>query len=156
VRRVVIQFLPDDARDARLACVVEDGLTNAGYDVAVDDRGQFGVAWARRLEAEMKDAGAVIVLLSAASKRDAILSYQLEAALRAIGRDGKGPLLVLIRVSYDGPLPGALGSDPGNARVGRWTEEGDDELLLGWLLEELATRGAVAGAGSGAPTDGGR
>ncbi len=139
-KRVLVQFLPDDARDVRLACVLEAGLTEAGYEVALDDRSDFGVAWGRRMERETAEAAAVILLISGASKRDAILHYQLETAMRAIASERKGPLVRLIRVAYDGPLPGTSGHGPEPTRVGRWTEEGDDARLMAWLLEELAAK----------------
>jgi hypothetical protein len=137
-RRVLVQFLPDEGRDARLACVVEAGLSDAGFEVLLDDRAQFGLAWARRMEREIPNATAVILLISEASSQDAILNYQLESAMRAIKPGRKGPLVMLVRMAFDGPLPVSLGGSPEEFRVGRWTEEGDDERLLTWLLEELA------------------
>lgn len=137
-RRVVVLFTPDDPRDVRLACLLEERLRAERFIVALDDRADFGVQWARRVEAEIRQADVVILLLSETSVQDDVFAYQADLALQA-QRHAPGTEMVPVRVAFRDPFPPALQVAFAGKLPLQWNEAGDDEDLLSELLVLLGS-----------------
>jgi hypothetical protein len=134
--RVVILFTPDDPRDARLACRIEEGLRGPVFEPVLDDRAGFGVKWARRLEAAIRDADAVVLLVSDSSLRDEIFAYQMDLALQTRRLDHDILIVPVLVALKDGLVPAldlALAPFP----VVEWKPDSDDEDLANDVREVL-------------------
>ncbi len=134
---LMVLFGTEDARDVRIAGLMEERLTAAGWHVVLSDASEIGVEWARRFEDEIAEARAIMMLWSATSAQDAVMNYQMDVAVRAgIGRDD-GPMLLPVRVAYQGGWPGVLGCATLDLPSLNWQNEADDERLLQEILNCL-------------------
>jgi hypothetical protein len=137
-QRVVILLSPDAPHDVRLAGLLEERLRSVGYAVFLHDRSGFGVRWARHMEAEIRNADAVILLLSETSVRDAIFAYQTDLAIQA-QRLVAGLVTVPVRVAFTRPLPPTLAVSLASKVPLHWAEAADDDELLADVLKRLGS-----------------
>jgi serine/threonine protein kinase len=137
-QRVVILFTPEDTRDSQLACLLEDRLQNERFSVFLDDRADYGVAWARRMESEIRKADAVLLLLSDRSIQDEILIYQADLAMQA-QRLAPGLITVPIRVALSSRLSPALETLLADRVPLNWTGPADDEELSNEVVRVLGS-----------------
>jgi serine/threonine protein kinase len=134
--RVTILFTPDDPRDARLACLLEERLRTERYAVFLDDRAGFGVTWARNMETELRKADALILLLSDASLGDEVFNYQVDRAIQN-QRLTPGTVTLPVRVASPRPLPPTLQAAFASQIPLQWNGEMDDEELVNDILQGL-------------------
>jgi serine/threonine protein kinase len=134
--RVMILFTPDDPRDARLACLIEERLRVERFAVFLDDRAGFGVPWARNMEAEMRKADALILLLSDASVGDEIFNYQVDRAIQT-RRLNPGIVTLPVRITLSRPLPSTLQEAFAVQIPLQWNAETEDEELVDDILQML-------------------
>jgi serine/threonine protein kinase len=132
-QRVVILFTPDDPRDLRLACLLAERLRGEQFSVFLDDRAGFGVKWARRMEAEIREADVVLLLISDGSVGDAVFHYQVDVAMQT-QRLAPGVVTVPLGIGLTLPLPAALeGAFAAESWLGWSADTGDEELCLAVL-----------------------
>jgi hypothetical protein len=124
--------------DATLLRELESGLTKVGCEVFVDRHLQVGLDWAREIEQALRDADAVVALLSPAAVASEMLTFELEVADNAAQQQGGRPRLLPVRVNWEGPLPPSLATILGSIQYTLW--KGPDET--GNVLAELT--GALA------------
>lgn len=136
--RALVVFNAHDPRDARVAGLLEERLSAAGWRVLLNDSSEFGVTWARRFEAELPRTRAILALLSETSVDDVVVNYQLDQAVRAAGGPSPGPRLLPVRLAYPGPLPGALAFASAPWPALSWQDDSDDEPLATEILERLS------------------
>jgi serine/threonine protein kinase len=122
--------------DARLAGLLRDRLIRHGHRVFLDSEMRAGLHWAREIEHRIREADAVIVLLSAASLRSEMLAYELEVARNAAGQCGT-PVLLPVRVALTGSLTEPLPSIQNQFPPCQWEGPLDDDPLLNHLLRLL-------------------
>src|SRR5262249_44757374 len=94
--------------DATLLRELESGLAKCGCEIFVDRHLQVGLDWAREIERALRDADAVIPLLSPAAVGSEMLAFELEVADKAAQQQGGRPRLLPVRVNWEGPLPSSL------------------------------------------------
>ncbi len=141
--RALVICNTDDPRDARVAGLLEEHLTAAGWSVLLNDSSELGVTWARRFEAEVRQTRVILALLSETSVDDVVLNYQLDLAVRAAGGPSPAPRILPVRLAYPGPLPGALAFASAQWPALSWRDDSDDEPLTTQVLERLRA-GAAA------------
>ncbi len=112
-------------------------LADEGCELFMDQQPALSVAWARELESQIRQADAVLVLLSVGSVQDEMVAYGIEVA-RQSARQGKGkPRLLQVRFQFVDPLPGPLECALGAMPAFHWTGSQDDERLIDELVQAL-------------------
>jgi serine/threonine protein kinase len=135
-QRVVILFTPDEQRDTRLACLLEERLRAERFSVFLDDRAGYGVRWARRMELEIRAADAVVLLLSDRSVQDEILTYLADLRMQA-QRLAPGLMTVPVRIALSLPLSPPLEMGLAGSSALSWTGPADDDELCNEVLRVL-------------------
>lgn len=108
--RAVIVYKRHADPDAVLAEEIRDRLRTRQVRVFLDRDIAAGIAWSERIASEIREADAVVPLLSGHSVKSEMFAYEVSLALEtAQQRKGK-PRVLPIRVSYDAPLPESLAS----------------------------------------------
>lgn len=137
-KRLAILYKRRAEPDGRLLQVLESGLTAAGHRVFVDRHMGMGVEWAREIEAEIRAADAVVVLLSRAAVTSEMLMYEVEIAAKAAQeRDGK-PRLLPVRLGFEEPLPPELAPHLERLQYVLWQGPDDDAALFTGVVKALA------------------
>jgi serine/threonine protein kinase len=132
--------------DNRLLQLLHSRLVAQGIDVFFDKRLTVGVQWAREIENRIRDADAVVILLSPASVQGEMLAYEVEMANHAAQQQNGRPLLLPVRVQFAGPWPEALRPFLDSVQSFSWGSAEDDDHLVGELVRAL----------EGTPQDGSR
>lgn len=148
-RRVVLLYKRDAEPDGALMRLLESGLTRRGFFVFIDRRLPVGVEWAREIERQIREADAVIPLVSAASAPSEMMTHEVllardaaSAAARTGESDGR-PRLLPVRVGDPGPLPPDLAAVLAPLQHASWNAPADDERLLAELAAALQEPAAV-------------
>ena len=135
--RVALLYKRRAQPDEYVLKLLEERL-KASYEVFIDRRMSVGVEWAREIERQIRMADAVIPLLSATSTHSEMLAYEVEIAHEAAQQNGK-PRLLPVRVNYEAPLPGPLGSILTPLQYAHWASREDDERLVAEITQALVT-----------------
>ncbi len=123
--------------DEQVLSLLEGQLRSAGCKVFVDRHLTVGMEWAREIEHRVKNADAVIVLLSALSIQSEMLSYEIEIAHEASQkRDGK-PHILPVRLNFDGPLPESFGGVLDSIQYAQWNGPQDNDALASEIVASL-------------------
>jgi len=134
---IVLLYKRNAHPDEEILGVAEKGLRGRGYQVFIDRHLVVGMEWAREIEQHISRAGAVVVLLSAASVQSEMLAFEIQIAREAAQRrDGK-PLILPVRVKFDDPLPESLAGILDGIQWARWNGPEDDDALLAELSASL-------------------
>ena len=129
--------------DEQLLKCLEDEFTLHGHQVFVDRHLTIGVEWAKELECKIRGSDAVILLLSAASVQSEMLAYEVQIAHdEAQKRQGK-PILLPVRVNYEGKLPAELASILDRLQYFLWSGTQDNARLLNELQNALQNPPAI-------------
>ena len=140
VQRIALLYKRSAKPDDQVLGVLEFGLRQAGYNVFVDRHLRVGVEWAREIERQVRDADAVIPLLSSLSIQSEMMSMELQiAAESALQQFGK-PRILPVRIGSEISLSEPLLSILGRLQYATWNSPADDERLLTDLLEGLNTK----------------
>jgi hypothetical protein len=106
------------------------------------------VEWAKELDRRIREADAVIPLLSAAAVQSEMLAGELQIAHEeAQVRQGK-PRLLPVRLNFEGELPSQLGGFLNRLQYFLWKASSDNERLMTELIEALEKPPAQARVGS--------
>ncbi|MFT4588640.1 MAG: hypothetical protein ACI8QF_002744 [Limisphaerales bacterium] len=135
--RVAILYKRDAQPDEQALLLLEGALKEKGYSVFIDRHLEIGVEWAREIEREIRDADAVIPLLSAQSIHSEMMAFEVEHAHdTASGGNGR-PHLLPVRVDYTGPLPEPLAGILDPLQYFLWEGEFSNEGLVSELVYAL-------------------
>jgi hypothetical protein len=107
--RLVLLYKRNVQPDELLLQRLEADFLARGADVFIDRNLTIGEDWGKELERRVRDADAVIVLLSAASIHSEMLAYEVQIAheeAQRPERHGK-PRLLPVRVNFEDPPAGA-------------------------------------------------
>jgi hypothetical protein len=137
-RRLVILYKRRAQPDGHLLQVLESGLTTAGHRVFVDRHMSMGVEWMQHIEAEIRAADAVVVLLSDASVTSEMLMYEVEIAAKAAHEQDGKPRLMPVRLGFDATLPPELAPHLDRLQYVMWRGPQDDDVLFEGVVKALA------------------
>ena len=124
--QVCIAYKANVQPDGRLLDLLEAKLRAHGHQVFIDRHLSIGVQWAQEIESKIRGAGALIVLLSAASTQSEMVEYEVEIGHDSFQQRGK-PCLLPIRVAYAGPLPQSFASRLDAFHHCSWNGPQDDQ-----------------------------
>jgi nucleotide-binding universal stress UspA family protein len=128
---------PDD----HVLATLEEGLKAAGHDVFVDRHLRVGVEWAREIERQVREADAVIPLISGASIHSEMLNMELQTAAEAAQRQFGKPRIFPVRVNFEkGQLEEPMLSILGRLQYASWSAPADDARLLNEMLDSLEAK----------------
>lgn len=135
--RVALLYKRGAQPDEELVQTLEKQLADQGYSVFVDKQLGLGVEWAREIERQIRNADAVIPILSEGSIQSEMMGFEIEHAHEAAQQQHGRPTLLPIRVQLAAALPeplaGILDSLPSQV----WESPEDTSRLLSRLLESL-------------------
>jgi class 3 adenylate cyclase len=135
--RVVLLYKRHTQPDEELLKLLEARLIEEGFQVFSDRHLSIGVEWARAVEQEIREADAVIPLLSGEAVHSEMLSYELRAAQEAGHKRQGKPRLLPVRVNYTGVFPYPLAPILEPLHDALWESPQDDGRLIGELLRAL-------------------
>jgi len=144
--RVAILYRREAKPDQRIMELLDQALRENGFSVFVDRRLEIGVEWAREIEREIREADAVIPLLSADSIHSEMMAFEVEHAHESASLGGGRPQLLPVRVDYTGPLPEPLAGILDPIQYVLWEGEYSDEGLVSEVvygLQNLPSRDAA-------------
>ena len=124
------------AADDEVLALLRRELPRHGCAVAPEAHRAVGVEWARQIEERIREADAVVILLSASSVQSEMMACEVEIAHEAVEQLGK-PQLIPVRVQFEGPLPAALGRVLNPVRSLAWEAPEDDQRLVKDLIRTL-------------------
>jgi DNA-binding SARP family transcriptional activator len=136
-RRLALLYRRHAQPDEQLLTMIESHLTHRGHRVFVDRHLAIGVAWAQEIERELREADAIIPLLSAAAVTSEMLAYELQIAHEAALTQRGKPKLLPVRVRFTGPLPEPLAAFLAPLQYALWQGTQDNEYLLDELTNAL-------------------
>jgi hypothetical protein len=135
--RVALLYKRHVAIDEDVLKWLEKAFAERGYHVFVDRHLGIGVEWAKELDRRIREADAVIPLLSAASVHSEMLAGELQIAHdEAQKRQGK-PRILPVRLDFEGELPSELAGFLNRLQYFLWKSADDHARLLAELVSAL-------------------
>ncbi|MES0114294.1 MULTISPECIES: AAA-like domain-containing protein [unclassified Mesorhizobium] len=138
LRRVFISYRRRAQPDAKLASWLHTQLKAAGHDVFIDVGIKVGVDWSTEITRRIDWCDFLVVLLS----KDAVESEMVQEEVRLAHHRRKKddtPVILPVRVAFEGELGYALGAYIGKLQYARWIGSADDGPILAQLLEAIGT-----------------
>ena len=136
-RKVALLYRRNVQPDDHMLGVLEDGLKSAGYEVFVDRHLTIGVQWALEIERKIREADAVIPLLSEASVQSEMLEYEVQTADQMARTQAGKPRILPVRIGFTGPLPDSLGRILNPIQYTLWRGAEDDQRVVDELISVL-------------------
>ncbi|MBI3922679.1 MAG: AAA-like domain-containing protein [Armatimonadetes bacterium] len=133
--KVALLYKRHTLPDEKLLSLLEERLRDKGLDIFVDRHLTIGVEWAQEIERKVREADAVIPLLSASAVHSEMLAYEIQTAHEAAQVQNGKPRILPVRLQYEGPLPPHLAGLLDPIEYAHWEGPQDDERLV----NELAT-----------------
>jgi hypothetical protein len=124
--------------DAMLLHQLESELSKCGCEVFIDRHLHVGLDWAREIERALRDADAVIPLLSPAAVTSEMLAFEIEVADKAAQQQAGRPRLLPVRVNWEGPLPSSLTTILDSIHYTLWRAPEDTANVVTELTAALA------------------
>lgn len=152
--RIFISYGRGSTIDRTLAVEVAAALAQP-HTVFVDSDLEDGHAWGERVDAELRRADVVVVLLSSASVRSELLIGELLAATRAGNAHAARTRILPVRLADDVPLPYPLDVLLATVPAAMWHGPEDTPQLIAELHRVLETGAALRNTGpasAAAPT----
>ncbi len=137
--KVTVLYKANAQPDGQVLELLRTHLPRRGCEVFIDQHLPIGVAWARAIEAAIRHADAVAILLSAASVQSEMLACEVELAHQASQQQQGRPRLLPVRIRHTDPLPGTLGTLLHPLQYFLWEGSQDNEKLLNELVRALET-----------------
>ena len=135
--RVFLSYKRNVEPDQGLAAEIVQGLSAAGCSVFTDQRLTIGQAWAREIEAQVRQADYLVVFLTAESSRSEMVRGEIELARQHAAINGH-PRILPVRIAFDGPLPYPLNAYLDAIQYATWASPGDTPALVTGLLDAMA------------------
>ncbi len=154
--RVVIVYKRSAQPDESLMRLIADRLSQQGCAVFIDRHLTLGVEWAKEIEREIRQADALIPLVSAEAAASEMLGCELEIAREAAAARQGRPRLLPIRVNYTGPLTEPMAGILDPIQYQLWESENDDEGVIAELADALRHLPAAEPVAATAPAKGQR
>jgi hypothetical protein len=106
--RVALLYKRNAQPDEEVLKLLETQLTARGCQVFIDRQMTIGVDWARELDHQVREADAIIPLLSSASVQSEMLAWEVRTAHEAAQQQKGKPGILPVRVGFTGKLPEEL------------------------------------------------
>jgi class 3 adenylate cyclase len=135
-KSVALLYKPSLQPDAKVLETLQTRLLSLGYEVYVDSRQKISPAWAKAVEEPIRNADAVIAIVSPEAFRSEMLEYEIETAHDAFLHNGK-PVLLPVRIGANEPLEGTVASILQPLHFFAWNSPDDDERLVAELLSAI-------------------
>ena len=142
-KRVAILYRRSVELDTALLPVLEKELSQLGCQVFIDRHLRVGLNWAREIENTLRQADAVIPLLSLESVGSEMLAYEIEIADEAAQHNHGRPQLLPVRVNWEGPLPEGLNKILDPIQYALWRGPDDTATVVAELAEALSSSAAA-------------
>ena len=140
--RIFLSYKRNVEPDQTLAHELVAGLSSAGHAVFIDQRLTVGQAWAREIEAHVRDSHFLIVLLTAESSRSEMVRGEIELA-RHHAATHSTPQILPVRIAFDGSLPYPLNAYLDLIQYTKWNGPQDTPRLIQELLSSMALGSAA-------------
>ncbi len=125
--------------DQKLADYLHEFLTAQGHDVFIDATLRTGTAWLEEIDQKIKGSDFLITLLSKDSADSEMVQAEVSRAYEYRQLQG-WPLVLPIRITYEGPLPYALHAFLNPVQYVVWNGESDDERVGREILAAIEGR----------------
>ena len=142
-KRVALLYKRSAEPDVALLQILETELADRGCEVFIDRHLRVGLNWAREIERTLRQADAVIPLLSSASVASEMLAYEIEIADEAAQQQNGRPQLLPVRVNWEGPLPEGLNKILDPIQYALWRGPEDTAAVVAELSAALSASGAT-------------
>jgi hypothetical protein len=139
--RVFISYKRNVNPDQLLAREIVASLSGAGHDVFIDQQLTVGQAWAREIEARVRESQYLVVLLTPESACSEMVRGEIEIARHHAAEHGQ-PIILPVRLDFDGPLPYPLNAYIGNIMHATWTGPQDTVQVLRELMAAMGSQPA--------------
>jgi class 3 adenylate cyclase len=136
-RKVALLYKPALHPDTHVLRLLEEQLHESGYEVFVDNQQKIDAAWARAIEEPIRQADAVIAVISPRSLQSEMLEFELETAHDQQIRTGKPAILPVI-IGDAEPLEGPAGAIVRPLPRFAWSGPEADQKLVAELLAAIA------------------
>jgi len=133
---IAILYKSNVQPDGQVVNLLQEEITRQGCQVFIDRHMTIGVEWARQIEYRIRQADAVIVLLSGASIQSEMIAYEIEVAHEAAQQLGR-PRLLPVRIQFASPLPNQLARLLDSLHYFLWQGPQDNQRLVSELLRAL-------------------
>ncbi|MFT4688208.1 MAG: AAA-like domain-containing protein [Verrucomicrobiia bacterium] len=143
-RRVAILYKRGAQPDEALVELLETELTAAGFQVFIDRHLEVGMDWARELETQIREADAVVPLISEASLSSEMMAFEVEHANDVARATNGRPALMPVRVDYTGPLTEPMAGILDPIQYILWDGEYTNEGLVAELTYALKSLAPAA------------
>jgi hypothetical protein len=135
-KKFVILYRRKAYPDEEVVHMLERTLPARGGEVFVDRHLKIGVEWARSIESRIREADAVVALLSDASMTSEMMEAELEIAYQARQSNGK-PKILPVRIGESKAVTGPLAIYLSQLNYGNWISNEDNDRLVGELLKAM-------------------
>lgn len=139
-QKVALLYKRNAQPDDHVLALLESGLREAGHSVFVDRHMSIGVEWVGEIERQVREAEAVIPLLSPSSVLSEMLGWEIKTASNAAELQLGKPRILPVRVGSEEALPEPFDSIVGRLQYALWRGPEDDQTLLDYLLDGLDSK----------------
>lgn len=136
--RVFLSYKRNIDPDQTLAGELVAGLSAAGHAVFIDQQLTVGQAWAREIEAHVRESDYLVVLLTAHSSCSEMVRAEIEIA-RQNNAIHNRPVILPVRVGFEDALPYPLNAYLDSIHYATWNGPDDTARLLLSLTSAIAT-----------------
>ena len=123
-------------QDADLAIYLHDALKRSGHTVFIDQGMRSGEEWLDRIDAEIKAADYLILLLSEESIDSEMVRSEIYRANEYQKEQGK-PQLLPVRVTFEGMLPYAIAAFLNQKQYVTWQSPADNDKIVEAILQAI-------------------
>ena len=135
--RVAILYKRHAQPEEAVVQMLEKQLIESGYLVFIDRQLSLGVEWAKEIERQIRDADAVVPVLSETSIQSEMMGFEIEHAHEAAQQQHGRPALLPVRIQYAGALPEPLAGILDSIQYILWEGPQDNERLTARLIDAL-------------------
>lgn len=135
-KKVALLYRPNIEPDGNVLLTLESRLKSLGHEVFVDSQRKISAAWAKAIEDPIRQADAVVAIVSPESLRSEMLEYEIETAYDQFTKTGK-PVLLPVRVGGNDGLEGSAASILNPLHFFTWSGPNDDERLVAELVSAI-------------------
>jgi len=140
--RIFISYKRHTELDHPLAERLLARLRGLGYEVFLDQTMEVGQNWVHRIQQALLAADFLVVLLSEQSVQSSMVVEEVRMAVER-QRSGGQPVILPVRVGFEGALPYDLGAWLNPLSYALWRSPVDDERLLAELQRAITRQAAL-------------
>lgn len=142
-QRIFISYKRNTELDQPLAERLLARLHALGHDVFLDQTMVVGENWVKRIQQELAAADFLVLLLSEHSVQSQMVAEEVRMAVEQRKRSGMQPVILPVRVCFEGALPYDLGACLNQVNYALWRDPTDDERLLSELIRAVTGLAAL-------------